>query len=62
MKHGQQHLVCPFALHTDDSAGFKVLGMQMKVDDRDLYAELHLEEGCGNPRAAVAVGVCYKVQ
>ena len=43
-------------------AGLTVLGMQMKVDDRDLNAELHLEEGCGNPRAAVAVGVCYKVQ
>ena len=42
--------------------GLTLLGMQMKVDDRDLNAELHLEEGYRNPRAAVAVGVCYKVQ
>ena len=35
--------------------------MHKKVDDRDLNAELHLEEGCRNPRAAVAVGVCYRV-
>ena len=43
-------------------AGPTVMGMQMKVDDTDLNAELQLEEGYRNPRAAVAVGVCYKVQ
>ena len=35
--------------------------MQRKVDDRGLNAELHFEERYRNPRAAVAVGVCYRV-
>ena len=42
-------------------AGLTVMGMQMKVDDTYLNAELQLEEGYKNPRAAVAVGVCYRV-
>ena len=42
-------------------AGLTVMGMQMKVDDAYLNAELQLEEGYRNPRAAVAVGVCYRV-
>ena len=42
-------------------AGLTVMGMQMKVDDTDLNAELQLEEGYRNPRAVVAVGVCYRV-
>ena len=42
-------------------AGFKVSGMLRKVDDRDLNAACHLEEWHRNPRAAVAVGVCYRV-
>ena len=42
-------------------AGLTVMGMQMKVDDTDFNAELQLEEWYRNPRAAVAVGVCYRV-
>jgi len=53
--------VSSFICKAESRAGVAVLGMHMKVDDRDLDADFHLEEGYRNPRAAVAVGVCYRV-
>ena len=62
VRHGPKHLLCPVAPHVLGSAGLNVSGIQRDVDHKYISAEFHVEEGKRNPRAAIAVGVCYMGQ